>query len=304
MREGFRLLLVAAAVLCGGAGLYGAEPIDVYLIGGQSNATGQGYLRNLPPEVKPDPRVRLFHSGRPHLDSGAEPRTWIPLRGASESPDRFGPELGFGNRLQELEPQRRIAVIKHAHSGSNLHEDWAPGRDPADRGAWGPQFLVFVETVEAGLRALREQGFAPVLRGMLWQQGESDAKNADAARDYGRNLGRFIRRVREQFAAPELLFVYGYVLPPGTEAIGRTAVRVGQRQVAQGSRTPLAIRGAHLVATDDLSHRADDQDTIHPDDHLHFGTAGTYELGRRMAERMHAAGTRERTGKGSGRTAP
>jgi hypothetical protein len=88
------------------------KPVDVYLIGGQSNATGQGYMANLPQGVKPDQRVMLFHSSG-HLKSGAEPNTWIPLRQASESPDRFGPELGFGNRLQQLQPDRKIAIIKH-----------------------------------------------------------------------------------------------------------------------------------------------------------------------------------------------
>jgi len=88
------------------------KPVDVYLIGGQSNATGQGYMANLPQGVAPDQRVMLFHSSG-HLKSGAEPNTWIPLRQASESPDRFGPELGFGNRLQQLQPDRKIAIIKH-----------------------------------------------------------------------------------------------------------------------------------------------------------------------------------------------
>ena len=80
----------------------------------------------------PDPKVLLFHSGKPHLDSGTEPNTWLPLHQASESPDRFGPELGFGNRLAELRPGRPIALIKHAHSGTNLYQDWEPGKDAAD----------------------------------------------------------------------------------------------------------------------------------------------------------------------------
>ena len=41
--------------------------IDVYLIGGQSNATSQGYLANLPPGFTPDQRVLLFNSGLPHF---------------------------------------------------------------------------------------------------------------------------------------------------------------------------------------------------------------------------------------------
>ncbi len=123
--QAFLLLLPLSAVA---AAAGPAKPIDVFLIGGQSNATGQGYMANLAPGVAPDAHVMLFHSGKPHLNSGAEANTWMPLRQASESPDRFGPELGFGNRLQERMPGRPIALIKHAHSGSSLVADWPRAR--------------------------------------------------------------------------------------------------------------------------------------------------------------------------------
>ena len=281
------LVLLAGAPPAQAAG--GA--IDVYLIGGQSNATGQGYLANLPAGFAPDTRVLLYHSGRPHLDSGAAPDTWVPLRQASESPDRFGPELGLGNRLQELFPGRRIALIKHAHSGTNLYRQWAPGASAGDRSDWGPQFAVFVDTVEGGLAALRAQGDEPVLRGMVWQQGESDADRTEHGDAYAANLAHFIARVREQFHAPALPFVYGYVMPavpaPGTYP-GRDAVRRAEHDLDENSGSPLAVKGARVVATADLGHRADDPHTRYPKDHLHFGTLGMLELGRRMADRLAA----------------
>jgi hypothetical protein len=269
---------------------YAAPPqaIDVYLIGGQSNATGQGYLANLEKGVVPDARVMLFHSGKPHLNSGAEPNTWMPLRQASESPDRFGPELGFGNRLAELMPDRKIALIKHAHSGTNLFSQWNPGKDASDAEHVGPQFKTFVETVELGLKGLRDQGYEPTILGMIWQQGESDSKGKSEAADYGANLAHFIARAREQFHAPDMLFVYGYVLPPPSKGENRDLVRKGQKDVDQNSASPLAVKGAFVVETDDLSQRANDANTKYPTDHVHFGTAGTLELGRRMAEKMAA----------------
>jgi arabinan endo-1,5-alpha-L-arabinosidase len=279
------------------------KPVDVYLIAGQSNATGQGYLKNLPAGFAPDQRVLLFNSGRPHLNSGAPADTWIPLRQASESPDRFGPELGFGNRIQELSPNHTIALIKHAHSGTNLYAQWNPGASPADTAGQGPQFRIFVQTVEQGLQGLRDQGYTPILRGMIWQQGENDAFSGNVATanataisaflqansvTYGAHLAHFIQRVREQFNAPNLLFVYGYVLPTPNNQPGRDAVRQGEHDVDQNSGAPLAVPGAFVVATDDLSQRAGDPNTPYPNDHLHFGTAGQLELGRRMADTMHA----------------
>lgn len=265
---------------------HSAKPIDVYLIAGQSNATGQGYVANLPDGFKPNPKVLLFHSGKPHLDGGAEPNAWLPLHQASESPDRFGPELGFGNRLAELRPGGPIALIKHAHSGANLYQDWNPGKDAADVDHFGPQFKTFVQTVGLGLTELRAQGYDPTIRGMLWQQGESDAKTEQSASDYGKNLAHFITRVREQFHAPDMLFIYGYVLPPPNAGHNRDLVRQGEKDVDQDSGAALAVKGAFVVATDDLSQRADDRNTAYPKDHLHFGTAGTLELGRRIADKM------------------
>ena len=253
-------------------------PIDVYLIGGQSNATGQGYLANLPEGVIPNPRVMLFHSGKPHLNSGGEPLTWLPLRQASESPDRFGPELGFGDRLQELLPARKLALIKHAHSGTNLHTQWKPVE--------GAQYRAFEETVVAGLKGLREIGYEPILQGMIWQQGESDAQDAENAAAYGANLAGFIQSVRTQFSVPGLRFIYGKVLPPPNTGANRDLVRAGQLAVDEKSGDPLSVPGTRLVDTDDLDHRATDPNTRYPNDLVHFGTLGTWEMGRRFAEAM------------------
>jgi hypothetical protein len=261
--------------------LHPSGPIDVYLIGGQSNATGQGYLDKLPQSFSINTNVLLFNSGSPHLNSGAAPMTWVPLRQASESPDRFGPELGFGNRIQELSPGKKIALIKHAHSGTNLYGDWNPGKDMNDVAHWGEQFKVFVDTVNSGLQGLRDQGYQPTVRGMIWQQGESDI-NQGHARAYGRNLAHFIGRVREQFGVPDLRFIYGYVYPPPNNQVGRDDVRLGD----QNSGDPLAVKEAFAVETDDLSQRADDPGTPLPNDHVHFGTKGNLDLGIRMAEKM------------------
>jgi len=54
------------------------KPIDVYLIGGQSNATGQGYMRSLPSVFKIDARVLFFHSGYPSLKAARNPIPGFP----------------------------------------------------------------------------------------------------------------------------------------------------------------------------------------------------------------------------------
>ena len=61
-----------------------ADEVNVILIGGQSNATGQGYVNNIPPCFKTDKRILLYYSGSL---KGTEPaEQLVPLSPASESP--------------------------------------------------------------------------------------------------------------------------------------------------------------------------------------------------------------------------
>ena len=95
-----------------------------------------------------------------------------------------------------------------------------------------------------------------------------------------------IQRVREQLQVPDMLFVYGYVLPPPVVYAFGAEVRKAQYLVQENSRDSLASPGALLINTEDLSHRATDPDTRYPNDHVHFGTNGTFLLGVRMAEKI------------------
>lgn len=264
------------------------KQIDVYLIGGQSNATGQGYIINMTGDMKVDSSVLLFHSGRPHLNSGHVPYTWQALHQASESPDRFGPELSFGTTLHQLRPASPIAIIKHAHSGTNLTQQWNPGKNSRDTIHWGVQYREFVHTVMAGLDSLERRGYTPAIRGMLWQQGESDADLGDSvSRAYGQNLKHFIKRVRQQFHAQHMLFVLGYVYPPPNRGPYISNVRQAEHNIAENAHTKLSVKGVFVVPTDDLSQRADDPHTPYPKDRLHFGTSGTWQLGKRMADTIN-----------------
>ena len=283
----------AGGVGTGGAvaGTGGAptNQVDVYLIGGQSNATGQGYAKNLPNTFTVDTNVMLYHS--PGIVSGAAARSWVTLRPASEGTDgcnlglRFGPELGFGNAIRGYTPDRSIYLIKHATSNTGLAIDWTPGANAADSAHFGPEFQTFVATVDGGLNALKSMGKTPVIRAMLWQQGERDVDMAGtAAVNYGQNLRAFIARVREQWSSPNMLFVYGYIYPASNYGAARDQVRKGQADVDQDSGSALATQGAFVVSGDALSLRANDPGSCYPSDKIHFGTQGQLDLGKLMAD--------------------
>jgi hypothetical protein len=295
-----RRIITAASVIVIVCTAVFARTMDIYLLGGQSNATGQGYIRNIDSEkivaltpefsrpFKADQRVRLFYikgwfdspwGSFKGLENGKPELAWMPLRQCSEDSIRFGPEMGFGNRMMQQNPTDTIGIIKYASSGSNLQVQWNPGTSSTDTTQWGTQFKWFVKAVDSGLSALRKQGITPVIRGMLWQQGESDT----GYDNYAAMLGHFIDRVRGQWSVPNMLFVYGYVYP----AVPASVIRQAEHDVAQGSGTKYAKSNAYVVWTQDLELRRNDPwlpDAGLSTDSVHLGTAGQLELGRRMAD--------------------
>ena len=264
-------ILLFPAVLSRAAGVR----VDVFLLGGQSNMAGRGAVSELPdPSVLSNESVILYHSAS--MNSGQPANQWTTLRPASNTAGYFGPEIGFGNRMAELYPDRRIALIKHAVGGTNIAEDWNPGAHPGDTSHFGPQFATFVQTVNSGIASLISQGYVPVIRGMLWQQGERDARFESFGPPYGRNLSHFIRRVRAQFNAPNMPFIYGQVLPVALAGYTyRDDVRQGQMDVDENSSHVSATDGARFVPADDLPMNSDN---------LHVGAAGQIELGIRFAQ--------------------
>lgn len=263
--------------------------IDVFLIGGQSNATGQGYIKNIPENFKVDKSVRFFYSK--WIKGGSEPMLWSPLCQASETPDKFGVELSLGTTLHQLYPKKKIAIIKHALSGSNLYKQWNPGKSKRDAVNFGQEYKKFIHTVEEGMQKLREAGYRPVIRAMVWQQGEGDARDIAGLKnssEYGENLNHFIHRLRKQLKAKKMLFIYGYVIPvPLPRFTGRNEVRDAQKKIDQNSGDKLSVKRAFVIATDDLPLRSDELNSPHPNDVVHFNTMGILELGKRFAIKIY-----------------
>ena len=104
----------------------------------------------------------------------------------------------MGSVLKAYYPSRDIALIKHALSGSNLYAQWNPGKDNTDTLHFGPEYRIFVQTVEEALKGLRAEGYDPAIRAMVWQQGEGDARDIagmDNSNSYGKNLRHFIQEL-------------------------------------------------------------------------------------------------------------
>lgn len=229
----------------------------VYLLAGQSNMVGRGVCNELEtPYDDPLPAVNFWHNGG-----------WTALRpGFGHTTDHFGPEVSFGRAIAAAYPDDDIYLVKYAVGATNLAVDWKPGViNP------GPCYTAFKSAANAALDDLRDKELSPVVAGMLWMQGESDALNAGYAAAYQTNLTNFIQCVRDDFDADNMEFVMGQILTTYGTPTDNAKVRLAQQTVAE-----LDGRAAWFP-TDDLQIGEVGG---------HYGTQGQIDLGLLYAEKL------------------
>ncbi len=216
--------------LCGALGLIllsaaGAnEPIKVYLLGGQSNMVGAGKPAELSGLLaKPQEDVK-FWTGN----------AWGPLAPGATN---FGPEISFGRAMKDALPKEEIYLVKYAAGGTALYNDWSP--------SGGRQYAGFMHTVRAALANLDQEKVKYEIAGMLWMQGESDAKE-NQAETYAKNMRDFITHMREQFKTPGMPFVIARVRDHYGGATGQAKI-VRDAQVDTAKTT----EGVEWFDTDD-----------------------------------------------------
>ncbi|NLX22530.1 MAG: sialate O-acetylesterase [Phycisphaerae bacterium] len=261
----------------------------VFLMGGQSNMAGLGgyagqYGGPLDqpcpvPYDLPQMAVQFWNYGpdpQPHPAYGINlpgvGTGWANLApGYGHTPSMFGPEVAFGYRLHQLFPDDEIYLVKEGVTSQSLAVNWNPnGTAPPNDGGPGGIYNMFKARVNAALADLEARGKSPVIAGMVWMQGESDAMNHDWAVAYGENLTTLIDKVRSDFDTPNMPFVAGRITnhdewgTPADNALVRNALMTVPPQLGFGS----------WVDTDDLPWATAG----------HYGTKGQIELGIRFAD--------------------
>ena len=260
-RSGLRLiapmLLLLVTPFCSAVAA-DAQPI-VLILAGQSNMVGHGRMKDVADRgITAPPNVTFF--------LGTE-ETSLTLR------DGFGPELTLAEECAAAVPDREIVLVKFAVGTTSLL-DWAPDWD-ADRaritgnshkGALYQQLMAVVEELSLA---------SADVAGVLWMQGERDARIEEAGKDYYDNIRNLINAFRKDLNRQDLPFLMGKVNPPPQRYPARDNVRLAQNRIADD------VPNVYLIETDDLSKW---------DDALHYDSEGILELGRRFARQLVAIG--------------
>ena len=235
------------------------DPVDVYLLAGQSNMSGAGTAEQVPDALRPPhASARIYFAplnepGHERLDR-PHAREWSPLApGSGDPPGGFGPELSLGHTLAAQSRGRRIALIKSEKGGSSLLRDWRP-HDVEDPTTFTN--LMLRDAAQA-IEQLLEAGDDARFAGFVWYQGESEccADDLDPAA-YRPALNTLLERIADDLNdGQDFAKVFFRVHPHHNTCPHYDAVR-GQL-VDRADADPLAA----WIDVDDLHY----PDQLHPD---------------------------------------
>ena len=238
----------------------GTAQLDLYLLMGQSNMKGRGVM---PDEPKRDPRIVMMHLrddqwylARHPLHLTGDAKTFQGHDNAG-----VGPGLAFAETLAAANPKTAIGLVPCAVGGSSI-KLWQKGAKLYD---------------EALRRAkLAQQTTAPVkarIRGVIWLQGEANAKTDELPLHAGR-LRALIESLRADLALPDLPFI---------------ACTIGEMKPEPLLTHLKAMNGIQLALPKSVPHTAcvDARDLkTHIGDAVHFDTTAQNEIGKRFAAKL------------------
>jgi len=163
-------------------------PAHVYIVAGQSNATGRGDPDALPADYKLDyPAVQLA-AQIDCDDTYPDPCTSEATEWGDLAPrlTQHGVELSFGRALQ-ARGGRDVYILQCGTGGTGM-VSWEPDRVVGAR--LYQRMFEFLAARQAELRPINS------VRALIWIQGEADAKNVNHAAWYESRLTEFIAAVR------------------------------------------------------------------------------------------------------------
>ena len=284
--------------------------VDMYLIGGQSNAAGYSSKGDLSETFK---NVGYAGAVNHYLSSDIYEAEninsfsafkWQVTAGFGHNSGYIGPEYGMAKAFDDIYVgSKKAFIFKSAAGGTTLRDVtggendmygnwyprsmWSKGYVPSTgitSDPTGVQYKLFVENFKKVYLELVANGYAPQIKGMVWMQGCSDLGHAD---EYKGLLKTFIADIREDLSA-----VTGTDLSTMPFIIGKIATTFGsynngqfpsfneaQQSVADGMVNVETIETSDLIIVNS-------DGTVNGTDKYHFNTADAVTLGTRFAQKL------------------
>lgn len=255
-------LVVASAGLATSS-MAESPPRAIYLLMGQSNMSGRGVLTEIAPgTLDPDDRIQLYgNDGR--WRRAAEPLDTAQgqVDKVSSDPDGVGPGLAFAKAMLKRHPGRPVGLVTCAKGGSAIGE-W---KRSTERSTLYGSCLA---------RAREAAPFGQIV-GILWYQGETDARTEARAQAWAGLFTQMIVQFRSDLGKPDLpLAVVGLGDQPQA---GKYAGQFPAWSTVQESQKRLRLNHQVHVSAAGLPRNPDD---------LHLNTDSQVRLGKMLAEVM------------------
>ncbi len=242
----------AAFTLPGVSAAQPAKSLKVFILAGQSNMQGAGFVDADPKRNGGKGSLEFIVNDAATVSKYKHLRgkdgkwavrddVWIhyldrkgPLTvGYGASADRIGPELGFGQVVGDAY-EEPVLLIKLAWGGKSLGKDFRP---PSSGGEVGPYYKEVVDRSKAVLGDVKGQfpelaGRTPELVGFGWHQGWNDRVNQAFNDEYEKNMANFIRDIRKDLGVKNLPLVLAETGMSGKDETHPRALSLMKAQAA------------------------------------------------------------------------
>lgn len=254
---------------------------DIYLMIGQSNMAGRGYL-NESDTAKTISGVWILNSQGEPEPARVPFNLYSTIRKDAEL-QRMSPTFSFSQQMHAV-TGRNILIVQNARGGSSL-KSWQPGGD--GRNSYLDSAIVRCK------QALRYGQ----LRGICWHQGETDITNGTAGKTYVTRFKAMVRELRSQLGVgEEVPIIVGEVgqwawsknvlFEPDDTLVAKSAVPQNANAISLFNDSTLLrlcreVPNCHKVCSDGLRRLIKESDP-------HFSREGQFELGNRYARKMRS----------------
>lgn len=258
-----------------------AAVVDIVVFAGQSNATGvSADYSTLAGSTAVDDSTPFFYDIQGGTAAATHHTSFdlnTTLSGVSvqiaagdpETPNRFGPEVGFARKIAELDAAFNLAVLKVSF-GNSLVADWQKST-PGDFGdAYGERLIA---GVNSAISLITGNGDTPAIRGLVWTHGERDSTflSNEVAAQYQESFEQFISDFRADTGVADLpvMMVELHPFYNGVAGAFRDTVRAEQTGFVSGDAD------GFMISTSDLTLLSDNR---------HYGANEIFTIGERAAQ--------------------